>query len=146
MSVLLLSLFLAQQPAPSVETTDDRAMQIGMKLRCPVCQGQPIAESPSQMAQDMMGRVREMCTEGQSEEEITNFFVARYGEWVRLEPVAQGMNLTLWILPAVALLVGVVVAVVFARRTRRAAGAAGPEPRGSSGDPYLDAIREEVER
>ena len=68
-----------------------------------------------------------------------------YGEWVKLEPTAEGMNLTLWILPAVALVVGVIFAVAFARRSRRDEAKA-PAKKESSGDPYLDAIREEVDQ
>jgi cytochrome c-type biogenesis protein CcmH len=146
MSAALLLALLAQTPEPMVETTHDQAMQIGQKLRCPVCQGQPIAESPSQMAQDMMGKVREMCAEGKSEDEITQYFVQRYGEWVKLEPTAEGMNLTLWFLPTIALVIGVVVAVAFARRSRGEQATEKAAKKESSGDPYLDAIREEVER
>jgi len=145
MKAALFFLVVAQTaPAPMVETTGDLAMQIGQKLRCPVCQGQPIAESPSQMAQDMMAKVRDMCAEGKNEEEITQFFVQRYGEWVRLAPTAEGMNLSLWILPVIALMVGAFAAVAFARRSRREQPKPGKEE--SSGDPYLDAVREEVER
>ena len=73
---------------PLVATDLDEAHAIGKMLRCPVCQGMPIAESPSQMAQDMMGRVRDMLREGRSRDEILEYFVERYGEWVLLAPKA----------------------------------------------------------
>src|SRR3954470_5152771 len=94
---LCLMLGLAT-PAPeshrvvALETDTDPAFAIGRGLRCPVCQGMPISESPSDMAQAMMKRVREMVAEGQSESDIKAYFVSRYGEWVLLEPTHQGVN------------------------------------------------------
>ena len=117
-ALLVASLFVAQlgdeasDPAPEdvvqpeIETTNSPAFQIGLGLRCPVCQGMPIAESPSQMAQDMMVKVREMVADGKSKAEIYDYFAERYGEWVLLEPKAKGFNLGLWILPVLALLLG----------------------------------------
>lgn len=137
----------AAPPGPleveSVETQADEAHQIGLILRCPVCQGMPIAESPSRMAQAMMVRVREMLAEGLSRQEILDYFTAKYGEWVLLEPKAQGMNLGLWILPAVALLIG----AVFVVRSARKPGPA--EPRSEPTEPetedeFVRAIRDEV--
>ena len=83
------------------QTNDDRAFEIGKELRCPVCQGMPIAESPSPMAQDMMKRVRVMLDEGKSRQEIQDYFVQRYGEWVILNPKAEGLSLLVWVLPMV---------------------------------------------
>jgi cytochrome c-type biogenesis protein CcmH len=145
-----LSAIMAQPAAPpaaptygAVVSTDmDEAHAIGKLLRCPVCQGQPIAESPSQMAQDMMARVREMLKDGKSHQEILDYFVERYGEWVLLEPRAHGMNLGLWILPAAALLIGAALVLRYARR--RAAPAAPPPAAGATADPTLKAIRDEV--
>jgi len=123
--------------------TDDEADRIGRRLRCPVCQGMPIAESPSEMAQDMMKRVREMLAVGRSEAEITDYFVARYGEWVRLEPTTEGMNLWLWLLPPLALVLAVLTLVLRGRQRHRAAAPRGPTTR-SGEDAYVDAVRDEV--
>ena len=130
-----------------VETSDDASMRIGQNLRCPVCQGMPIGESTSQMAQDMMTRVREMVAEGKSEAEILDFFVARYGQWVLLAPKPEGMNLTLWFLPPIGLIIGVAIAVGFAKR-RRQRPSSPPRDRGATqanDEYYLAAIRREVE-
>ena len=126
---------------PAVSTDLDQAHAIGKMLRCPVCQGMPIAESPSQMARDMMARVRDMLSEGKSRQEVLDYFVERYGEWVLLEPKAQGMNLALWLLPAAALVIGAFIVVRYARRRR--ASVAPPEPQVTN-DPTLRAIRDEV--
>jgi cytochrome c-type biogenesis protein CcmH len=127
---------------PVVETDLDEAHAIGKLLRCPVCQGMPIAESPSQMAQDMMARVREMQRAGKSRAAILDYFVERYGEWVLLEPRAHGMNLGLWILPAGALIMGALLVVRYARR--RGTAAAPSAAAMTTVDPTLRAIRDEV--
>jgi len=102
----------------------------------------PIAESPSQMAQDMMARVREMVAQGKSRQEILDYFADRYGEWVLLEPTAHGMNLGLWVLPGVALLVGAALVLRYVRRQR---GASIPlTPAEPPADAVLKAIRDEV--
>ena len=102
--VLFMVLSIAQ-PAEVREGADDVAFRIGKQLRCPVCQGMPIAESPATMARDMMVLVREQVASGQSEEAVKAYFVQRYGEWVLLNPPAHGFNVLLWALPA-AILVG----------------------------------------
>jgi cytochrome c-type biogenesis protein CcmH len=134
----------AQREQPVLGRTDDRADRIGRKLRCPVCQGMPIAESPSEMAQDMMGRVREMLAEGQSEQEIIDYFVLRYGEWVRLEPTTEGMNLALWVLPPALLAAAIVTLFLLSRRRRAAPAPAPASPSPAKTDAYLDAVRDEV--
>ena len=63
---------------------DPRAYEVGLLLRCPVCQGMPIADSPADMAQSMMARIREMSAEGQSKEEIIAYFTERYGDQHRV--------------------------------------------------------------
>jgi cytochrome c-type biogenesis protein CcmH len=137
MIALVVAALLAQTPE-----LEAQAHSIGMVLRCPVCQGMPIAESPSDMAQAMMGRTRELLAEGKTRQEVLDYFTARYGDWVLLEPRTSGVNLLLWILPAVALLVGFVVLRGYSKRvapTQRAAASA------QAGDAYVDAVRREVD-
>ena len=114
----------------------------------------PIAESPSDMAQAMMHRVREMIDEGRSDAEILAYFTERYGEWVLLDPPSSGLNFWLWALPPLALACGLLLLRRYTGRTgpntkapERAAsaphtGTARGEP---SNDPYLAAVRKEVE-
>jgi cytochrome c-type biogenesis protein CcmH len=78
---------------------ESRIDLLGHQLRCPVCRGVPIAESPAQLATEMMQIVREQVAAGKNDEEIVNYFVERYGEWVLLKPKAEGVNLLIWILP-----------------------------------------------
>ena len=58
-----------------IETPDDISYQVGLLLRCPVCQGMPIAESPAEMALSMMTRIRELHKEGKSKDEIIEYFI-----------------------------------------------------------------------
>ena len=90
-----------------IETPDDVTYQIGLLLRCPVCQGMPIAESPAEMAQAMMTRIRELHQEGKSKDEIIEYFIDRYGEWVLLEPKAEGLSWLVWVMPPLFLLIGI---------------------------------------
>ena len=63
-----------------------RVQKLGKQLRCPVCQGTSIADSPSSMARAQLDKVRELVAEGKTDEEIYAYFVARYGEWALLSP------------------------------------------------------------
>lgn len=83
-----------------------RAERIGSQLRCPVCRGVPIADSPAALAQEMMTLVRQQVAEGKSDEEIFRYFEERYGEWALLRPKAEGINLVVWILPILFLVGG----------------------------------------
>lgn len=94
--------------AQPVKMDDPVVLSLGARLRCPVCQGMPIGESPAPMAQDMMREVRRMrLEEGQSEDQIAAHFTARYGTWVLLDPPTSGFGLLVWLLPPAALMLGV---------------------------------------
>lgn len=95
----------------------DRAAVLADRLRCPVCQSESVADSVSQTARDMRSLIDEMIAAGRSDDEIETFFVARYGEWILLDPAPTGRGLLLWALPVGALAVG---ALTIASRRRRA--------------------------
>ena len=88
---------------------DRRTMEIASLLRCPVCQGMSVADSPSTVALDMKAQVRELLARGYSEEQILSYFERSYGEFVRLKPKFSGVNALVWVLPLLALLIGVVL-------------------------------------
>jgi cytochrome c-type biogenesis protein CcmH len=101
-----------QAPAPAGsdrvvrETLIDRqTRELSSQLRCVVCQGVSLQDSPSQLAQEMRAIVREKLEEGMTPAEVRAYFVERYGEWVLLEPDPKGFNLLVYVLPLV-LLVG----------------------------------------
>ena len=101
----------------------DRADALADQLRCPVCQGESVADSPSDTAVAIRQQVAEMVAAGRSDEEIRQYYVERYGRWVILDPPARGDTLWLWLLPVAAATGGLVLVVA-----RRRADAPGPEP------------------
>jgi cytochrome c-type biogenesis protein CcmH len=85
----------------------DRARELAGRLRCPVCQGESVADSPSETAASMNRLIQEQVDAGRSDAEILAFFRQRYGDWILLDPPARGRTLVVWALPAAALVVGV---------------------------------------
>jgi len=90
-------------------TNVDRVETLGRQIKCPVCQAESIANSPSQMARDMMSLVEERVANGFSDEAIVDELLASYSGAVLLNPPASGRTLVLWLAPFAALAMGVVV-------------------------------------
>ena len=82
---------------------DELARSVAAQLRCPVCQGLSLADSPSELALEMKDVVREQLAAGRTPDEVKAYFVAKYGEWILLEPPRRGVNLLAYLLPAMAL-------------------------------------------
>ena len=108
----------AQSVADSI--LEARTTAVAAELRCPVCQGLSIQDSPSELSQEMRGMVRDQLRAGKTPDEVKAFFVSKYGEWILLTPNAQGFNLLLYILPFALLLGGAAVIIVVVRRWTRA--------------------------
>jgi len=83
--------------------------RIGKSLRCPVCQGLSISDSPSEAARAALQRIQDLLMAGYTEAQIEDYFVDRYGEWALLAPRAAGLNWIVWLAPIVCVLVGVYV-------------------------------------
>ncbi len=95
-------------PSHSQEKTiDDQVNEIANSLLCPVCQGQSVGESNSNLANDMRQVIRKKLQEGQTKEEIMAYFVNTYGETILGSPPAKGVNWFLWILPGLAIVLGI---------------------------------------
>lgn len=139
--LFLGSFSMAQTLSPAQEA---QAQAIGRTIRCPVCQGLPITESPSDLSQQMLRELREQVGEGRTADQITSYFAARYGDTVLLDPPRRGANLLLWIGPLVAALAGGGWLLVHLRRT--AGGPARPESDDTDDetDGYLAQVRAEV--
>jgi len=123
---------------------EEQTLVISHELRCPVCQGLAIGDSPSIMASNMKAQVRELLERGYSEEQILSYFEKSYGQFVLLKPKFQGVNALVWILPIAVLAIGFVLVVSKAKKLEVAPAAAAPEE--AIDDPYLARVREMVEK
>lgn len=101
-----------------------RARTISEGLRCLVCQNQSIDDSDAELAHDLRVLVRERLTAGDSDQAVLDYIVARYGEYVLLNPVVAPHTLLLWVAAPVVLVIGGIVVFVGARRKRVAGQAA----------------------
>lgn len=98
-----------------------RFRELLVQLRCPKCQNQSIADSDAPIAQDMRTQVAEMIREGRSDDEIVEYFVLRYGDFVSYHPPLTPQTMVLWLAPLLALLGGGLLVVMQIRRARRIA-------------------------
>jgi len=122
----LLALWLTALPAAAVEpdevladpALEARARELSRDLRCVVCRSENIDDSDSGIARDLRVLLRERLVAGDSNAEVMDFMVARYGEYVLLNPPARGANLVLWLAGPALLLLGGGGAVVYLRRRR----------------------------
>lgn len=107
---------------------DARTEEVGALLRCPVCQGLSVTDSPSSMALKMKAQIKEMLAAGYGQTQILAYFESSYGEFVRLEPPLRGVNWLVWLAPLVALVGGAAVVTWALRRMRPRAKTEAPEP------------------
>ncbi len=98
---------------------DTKTYQIASKLMCPVCRGQTVADSNSELANDMRRIIKNKLKKGETEEQIIAYFRARYGDSVLASPPKKGVNLLLWGLPLGLLLVGTIFLINFLTNVQR---------------------------
>ncbi|WP_238365393.1 cytochrome c-type biogenesis protein [Mesobacterium pallidum] len=103
---------------------ESRAREISKGLRCPVCQNESIDESNASVSHDLRVLVRERLVAGDSNEEVVDYIVARYGEFVLLRPETGGANILLWAAGPLMLLIAGGVGITYLRRRSRAPGTA----------------------
>ena len=125
LAILVLAISSAHAVTPD-EMLDDpaleqRARDISAKLRCLVCQNQSIDDSDASLAHDLRVIVRERLENGDTNEEVMDYVVSRYGEFVLLQPRFSARNLLLWGTPVIGLLLGLGAIVVLYRSRSRSA-------------------------
>ncbi|MFP3880949.1 MAG: cytochrome c-type biogenesis protein CcmH [Actinomycetota bacterium] len=125
MVVMAVTLVVLVANSPSEA---DRVEAIASRIKCPVCQGESIADSPSPMARDMMALVEERVTDGASNEAIVDELLFSYSGAVLLDPPASGSTLVLWLSPAIAIIVGAGVIVWWRRHPSRGDSQDEPPP------------------
>lgn len=104
-----------------------RARTISKELRCLVCQNESIDESEAPLAHDLRVLVRQRIVAGDTDAQVINFIVARYGEFVLLKPRFEWRTAALWGAPPGVLLIGIVMLIIAAKRRKTAPPAAGSE-------------------
>ena len=104
--------------ASTHQTLDQHVQNIGKQLKCPVCQGESVADSPSDRAQEIRAIIRQQIQAGQSDQQIIQYFSDRYGTQIVWSPPWWGFSLLAWLVP-VALLLGGLVLIFFTLRDWR---------------------------
>ena len=105
--------------APADSALDAATRSLASQLRCPVCQGLSLQDSPSELAQQMREVVKQQLQDGKSPDEVKDYFVARYGQWILMTPPATGFNWLVYSLPFIVLVVGGAMLVILVRRWTR---------------------------
>lgn len=117
--LLLFTGFCLAQEAPSAAADpvlEKRVLALSEELRCLVCQNQSLADSNAGLAVDLRNQVRELMQAGKSDDQIREFMVARYGDFVLYDPPVKRATLVLWVGPFVLLVVGAVLLATYVRR------------------------------
>jgi len=149
-AIAALLLLAAAAPAQAVDPSEmlkdsrleARAEKIGSGLRCLVCQSESIEESNADLARDLRVVVRERVAAGDSDDQVTRFVVARYGDYVLLNPPFKAKTAVLWAGPPLLLLAGLWAALSFYRR--RAQLSAPPASLSAEEKRRLDALLKET--
>jgi len=126
--------FLQNPPQPSL---DQRVHDVASQLRCPVCQGESVADSPSQLSQQMRGVIRQQLQSGKSEQEVIQYFRTSYGDQIVWSPPWQGFTLLAWLVPIGLLLAGIILLFFVLRDWRALAPASS-----TAGDPEPSSVDE----
>jgi cytochrome c-type biogenesis protein CcmH len=121
--VLAVLAAVAAVAVPRPETPDERVARIASELRCPVCQGLSVNDSPSESAREMRAMIERGVAEGKSDDQIRDEFRAAYGDWILLAPPAGDPRGLIWLVPLVAIAAGVLLVL-----SKLGSGPA-PEPR-----------------
>ena len=116
--ILFAALASAKEATPMVADPEmeKTVNEISAELRCLVCQNQTIADSSAGLAVDLKNQVREMVETGQSQEEIVDYMVKRYGDFVLYRPPVKATTVLLWVGPFLLLLIGLTILVVNLRK------------------------------
>ncbi len=114
---------LANEAAPLAEdpVVEQRLVHIAGELRCLVCQNESLAGSQADLAKDLRREVRGLIKEGKSDEEVKDFLVSRYGDFVLYRPQVKPETYLLWGGPFILLVAGIIALVSYLRRRNRLA-------------------------
>src|SRR6516162_7720188 len=105
--------------APGQQTLDARVQRVALQLKCLICQGESVADSPSILAQQMRAAIRQQLQSGRSEQEVIQYFQQRYGDQIVWSPPWQGFSLLAWLVPIAFLLCGIGLILLLLREWRK---------------------------
>jgi cytochrome c-type biogenesis protein CcmH len=109
----------AVQQSPADSVLEARTAEVAAQLRCPVCQGLSIQDSPSELSQQMRSVVKDQLRAGKSPDEVKAYFISKYGEWILLEPKPKGFNVLVYAMPILLVAVGLGWIVLAVRKWTR---------------------------
>lgn len=133
---------LPEGPGVATPVPETIVHEVASQLRCVVCQNLSVADSPSEMANQMRDIVRQRLAAGETPEQVIQYFVDRYGEWILLSPAPHGLNLLVWVAPAIAVLTGLAVVAWLIRRWTRPAHPVQAQPVDAA---LRERVRQELE-
>src|SRR6266436_3019324 len=113
--------------SPARQTLDQRVHDVASQLKCLVCQGESVADSPATLAQQMRGVIRQQLQAGKSEQEVIQYFRSSYGDQIVWSPPWQGFSLLAWLVP-IALVLGGMFLLGFVLREWRTVTPTGATP------------------
>jgi cytochrome c-type biogenesis protein CcmH len=142
LTILLAAVVLFSSAATAAQVSHETVHDVAGELRCVVCQNLSVADSPSEMAGEMRGIVRERLAAGETPDQVVRYFVDKYGEWILLAPPRRGFTLLVWILPPVAVVLGLGTVVQRLRLWSRRAAISRHEPVDAA---MRERIRKELE-
>ena len=117
---LLSSLAFAQtaQPTTADPVSNKRAVALSEELRCLVCQNQSIADSNAELAVDLRRQIHEQIAQGRSDQQIVDYMVERYGDFVLYRPPLKATTLVLWMGPPLLFVIGLWLLLLYLRQRR----------------------------
>lgn len=135
--------------ATTHQALDQRVYNVAEQLKCPVCQGESVADSTSLLAQQMRVVIREQLQQGRSESEVLQYFSQKYGEQIIWSPPWQGFTLLAWLAPLILLLGGLCLLFFLVRDWHKEAALHtldSPAQLSEDDDPELALYRAQLER
>ncbi|SQI38414.1 Cytochrome c-type biogenesis protein CcmH precursor [Leminorella richardii] len=132
LSVALFAMLMAFSVHAAIDTYNFKSVEeeqqfreLTGQLRCPKCQNNSIADSNAPIATDMRNKVFELMEQGQSQQQIVNYMVDRYGNFVTYEPPVTAATIILWVVPALCVVFGAIAIVMMSRRRKASSANSG---------------------
>ncbi len=136
--LMILLLLPALAGAEGDEPLSPEALSIANSLNCPVCQGESVRDSNAQLAHDIRQLIQQQLDQGQTRQQIMDYFVSRYGETILRQPPKHGFSLALWWIPVGAIAVGLLILGGFVTQRQRLAYHSASNGSTASGEPVDD--------